>query len=681
MCIAKKNAMDWVKRIHEYQIPHLTRKEVLTQVHKGPYWWPTILSDVEHLIDECKPCQITVASSLKIENYGAIFSSNQKTCDWRELILQHLNNPMELSDFAFHEELDTLRAEVPRYFLEEGKLKRNFASGQVKLCISQEKGIEWLSTIHHQRYPHLSMDEMVLQVNLGPYWWPTIPLDMDHLCKECWICWPHKLTEHMVDCKTITINGKEEPDWRTPFINYLTHGRLTTEASTTERQQIAIRSRPYMLNHNEILLKEGPDGIRRICVAGPITTAIITEAHEGIVGGHFSANITLHKVLTALYWWPSMKKDIHLYCTQCDICQRVGSKISTNLQPLHPTMPTEVFQKWGLDFIGPVNPPAKGTKNRYIITATDYTTKWVEARALKDNTAKSTTKFPFEEIITKFGCPLEFVSNQGSHFINDTIKVFTQEFMILHWKSTTYYPQANGQEESTNNVIKIALTKMVNANRTDWDTKLHASLWAYRTAYKVTTKHSPFSLVFGTEALLPMAYLHSDVYQKRNQEIHPILEKRMEQLKVMDLTRHEAEENMKHMQLLRKERHDKPRMKTPCKHCAHGETKPSQKETKRHDTLKGVTTQATEDIEHSLSNKGLEQTSTHKTRLYPGQRILWHLRHKIPGPGKFKIRWAGPYLIKQVYDNGSVDVTTLQGDSLRRVNMNKLKPYQEPKTT
>ena len=77
-------------------------------------------------------------------------------------------------------------------------------------------------------------------------------------------------------------------------------------------------------------------------------------------------------------------------------------------------MPTEVFQKWGLDFIGPVNPPAKGTKNRYIITATDYTTKWVEARVLKDNTAKSTAKFLFEEIITKFGCPLEFVSDQGA---------------------------------------------------------------------------------------------------------------------------------------------------------------------------------------------------------------------------------------------------------------------------
>ena len=197
--------------------------------------------------------------------------------------------------------------------------------------------------------------------------------------------------------------------------------------------------------------------------------------------------------------------------------------------------------------------------------------------------------------------------------------------MILHWKSTTYYPQANGQAESTNKVIKIALTKMVNANRIDWDTKLHAALWAYRTAYKVMTKHTPFSLVFGTEALLPMAYLHPVVYQKRSQEIHPILEKRMEQLRTMDLTRHEAEENVRHMQTLRKEIHDQP--KTHCKHCKHSISKPPRKEAKRYNALEEENMQAMEGGQNTPENENLKSLTIPKTRFHPGQRILWHLRH------------------------------------------------------
>ena len=76
MCVTKNDAMDWVKRVHEYQIPHLIRKTSFTQIYKGPYWWPTIFWDVTHLIDECKPCQITTISDLKIENYEAILFLN-----------------------------------------------------------------------------------------------------------------------------------------------------------------------------------------------------------------------------------------------------------------------------------------------------------------------------------------------------------------------------------------------------------------------------------------------------------------------------------------------------------------------------------------------------------------------------------------------------------------------------
>jgi hypothetical protein len=101
--------------------------------------------------------------------------------------------------------------------------------------------------------------------------------------------------------------------------------------------------------------------------------------------------------------------------------------------------------KWVLDFIGPIKPVGRLIGNKYILVATNYVIKWVEAKTFKTNTTVIIIRFLYEYILTRFGCPLTIVTYQGVHFINGTIKHMIIFFLLKHVSSTTYYPQENRQ--------------------------------------------------------------------------------------------------------------------------------------------------------------------------------------------------------------------------------------------
>ncbi|MCO5558434.1 hypothetical protein L7F22_012017 [Adiantum nelumboides] len=252
---------------------------------------------------------------------------------------------------------------------------------------------------------------------------------------------------------------------------------------------------------------------------------IVTEAHIGSSGGQFSNDITYKKILQAGLWWQSVMADVRRYCKTYDICQRMGRPTTADMTPLTTIQPLKVFMKWGLDFMGPFK-KVTPRKNKYFVMATCYVSKWVEAKELPNNTAKSTAWFLYEHIICRYGCPIEIVADQGTHFINDTIEILTELFSIKHRKSTPYYPRCNGQAESSNKTIRSIMTKIVQDEPHNWDEKLQTALWAYRTAYKVTTGMTPFILKARLEELQRLdeirqrALLEQQIVQQRRKYWH-----------------------------------------------------------------------------------------------------------------------------------------------------------------
>ncbi|RVW58821.1 putative mitochondrial protein [Vitis vinifera] len=112
------------------------------------------------------------------------------------------------------------------------------------------------------------------------------------------------------------------------------------------------------------------------CVPEDEQQGILNHCHENACGGHFASQKTAMKVLQSGFTWPSLFKDAHIMCRSCDRCQRLGKLTKRNQMPMNPILIVELFDVWGIDFMGPF-PMSFG--NSYILVGVDYVSKWVEA--------------------------------------------------------------------------------------------------------------------------------------------------------------------------------------------------------------------------------------------------------------------------------------------------------------
>eukprot|EP00253_Pinus_taeda_P012460 PITA_12460 len=118
--------------------------------------------------------------------------------------------------------------------------------------------------------------------------------------------------------------------------------------------------------------------------------------------------------------------------------------------PMNLQVSLQPFEKWEIDFVGPIQPPRK----------------------------KTGARFSFLKIL---------MSGRGMHFLNEMINALMEEFQVYHQKSTPYHPHTNGMVEAFNKILETELEKFRNAQRNDWDVCVPAILWAYRTTCKKLT--------------------------------------------------------------------------------------------------------------------------------------------------------------------------------------------------
>ena len=250
------------------------------------------------------------------------------------------------------------------------------------------------------------------------------------------------------------------------------------------------------------LYKRSFDGVLLRCVTAKEADKIMVEIHEGVCGTHANGHAIARQVLRAGYFWMTMERDCIEYVRKCHKCQVYSDRVNAPPAYLHNMVTPWPFSMWGIDIIGPINPKASNG-HRFILVAIDYFTKWIEACSYATITQKTFVRFLKANVVCRYGVPERIITDNGTNLNGAEVKKICEEFRIKHHNSAPYRPQMNGAVEAANKNIKKIIEKMT-VTYNDWHEMLPYALHGYRTTVRTSTGATPFSLVYGMEAVLPV---------------------------------------------------------------------------------------------------------------------------------------------------------------------------------
>ena len=373
--------------------------------------------------------------------------------------------------------------------------------------------------------------------------------------------------------------------------------------------------------HNDIIYFWKTEDAALIFAPTKMRKIIFEEFHGAASAGHMGVAKTFRRVRQR-YFWPCMSRDIGHWIKECIRCQQRKSptvRLTGQMQPIAIGELATPFELIGMDFVGPLPKTARG--NQYIMVVTDYLTRWAEAFALPDATAKETARVLLEEIICRHGCPKRILSDNGQNFNSKMIRELCDLMDARKVFTTAYNPRCDGLTEKCNgtlvNMLATTLPTEIEEWPTLWDEYLPIVLFAYRTATQSSTKETPFYLRYGHHARLPVDLDQTEPKLPDATEYGKALEAKMK------IVFAKTKAHMEDAQRTQKEHHDSA---------------------KNH-----------EDPEYAL------------------QQLVW--LHDPTAEGKFKQPWKGPYQVISLPSNvNAVIANTKNPTDVQRVHVRRLKP-------
>ncbi|KAJ9557089.1 hypothetical protein OSB04_011703 [Centaurea solstitialis] len=431
----------------------------------------------------------------------------------------------------------------------------------------------------------------------------------------------------IIHLMTSSIEAKEKVqmveevyNWSLDIWNYLKYDRLPDDKM--EARKTRSKASRYTIFEGRLYRKSTSGLILRCITSQEHMNQILQEMHDGECGNHSGGRSLANRISRQGYYWPTLREDAMRYVQRCDACQRHSGTSHLPSEPLHSVLIPWPFMRWGMDIVGKL-PPAPGQKV-FLLVLTDYFSKWIEAAAFSQVRDKEVISFIQTNIIYRFGVPSEIMCDNGSQFISEKTRKFCDERGIRLITSTPRYPQSNGLAESSNKVIINSIRKRLKEEKGKWVEELPSVLWANRTTPRTSTGQTPFSLVYGCEAVLP---IESQLPIARHRTMEQNVIDLYYDLDALEELREKAFQKMA-LQKAMVERHFNKKVKAKI---------------------------------FQVGDYILRQ-------VFPNTQEL--------NAGKLSIKWEGPYIISKIIGNGAYKLTTIEGKEVPRSwNATHLKRY------
>lgn len=195
----------------------------------------------------------------------------------------------------------------------------------------------------------------------------------------------------------------------------------------------------------------------RVVIPERLQKIVLTELHASHAG-----IVKMKTTAQSFFWWPGMDKEIEELGKNCKECiAEKDNPIKSEVNPWR--WPDKPWQRIHTDFLGPY----KGHEFLIII---DARSKWPEVIEMKSTTAAKTVE-KFREIFSRFGFPLQVISDNGPQFTSETFTGFLKKLGIKHTRAAVKHPASNGAAENfvktVKRKIKILLKEKKIGKRSD----------------------------------------------------------------------------------------------------------------------------------------------------------------------------------------------------------------------